>query len=175
MMRLFLIIMSLSCLSLPASAMEQVEPDEEMVESLVEYIDKYVDVPAGALDWKILGQTEETQFPTKDDNGVEYTYTKPVFPPTVKALDGTEITIKGFMFPLEESEAQSHFLIGPFPVSCPYHYHVGPALVIEVKMGKGKIKFTEEPITIKGHLELVPDDPEFGTFYRLQNAAEVKK
>jgi hypothetical protein len=175
MMRLFTILTILSCFPLPAAALEQTEPDAEMVETLVKYIDQYVDVPAGALDWKILGTTEETQFPAKDENGIEYTYTKPVFPPAVKELDNTDITIKGFMFPLEESEAQAHFLIGPFPVSCPYHYHVGPALVIEVKMGKGKIKFTEEPIIVKGRLQLVPDDPEFGTFYRLLDAAEAKK
>ena len=175
MIRLFLMVLTVSYLIFPAYALEQAEPDPEMVETLVEYIDQYVDIPAGALDWKVLGTTEETQFPTKDDNGIEYTYTKPVFPPAVTALDGTDITIKGFMFPLEESEAQAHFLIGPFPVSCPYHYHVGPALVIEVKMGKGKINFTEEPIIIKGRLQLVPDDPEFGTFYRLLDAAEMKK
>lgn len=176
MMRYFLIFTAIFAMfSAQAYAIEEAETDEEVIETLVEYIDQYVDIPPGALDWKVLGTTEETQFPTKDENGVEYTYTKPVFPPAVKSLDGTEIMIKGYMFPLEEDDAQAHFLIGPFPVSCPYHYHVGPALVIEVKMGKGKIKYTEEPVIVKGKLALVPDDPEFGTFYRLTDTVQVKK
>lgn len=161
-------------LSPPALALEE-EAGGEFTEPLTEYIDQFITLPPGALDWKLLGTTEETQQPTKDDNGVEYTYTKPVFPPPVKELNGKTVTVKGFMFPLEEDEAQGYFLIGPFPLSCPYHYHVGPSLVIEVKMTKGKIKFTEEPIMVKGTLELVPDDPDYGSFYRLQNAEEEKQ
>lgn len=157
----------------PAFALEE-EAAEEFTEPLTAYIDEFITLPPGALDWKLLGTTEETQQPTKDENGVEYTYTKPIFPRAVKALDGKTVTVKGFMFPLEEDEAQGYFLIGPFPLSCPYHYHVGPSLVIEVKMGKGKIKFTEEPVMVKGTLQLVPDDPEYGSFYRLLEAQEVK-
>lgn len=173
--RIATVLLALMMTAAPAWALEEAESDDPMVETLVEYIDQYIDIPPGALDWKVLGTTEETQFPTKDDNGVEYTYTKPVFPAAVQTLDGTDITIKGYMFPLEEDDAQAHFLIGPFPVSCPYHYHVGPALVIEVKMGgKGKVKYSEDPIIMKGKLQLVPDDPEFGTFYRLLDAQEVR-
>ena len=172
MIRLLVVLFLL--FTTPAFALEE-EAAEEFTEPLTEYIDQFITLPPGALDWKILGTTEEMQQPTKDDNGVEYTYTKPIFPPAVKALDGKTVTVKGFMFPLEEDEAQGYFLIGPFPLSCPYHYHVGPSLVIEVKMTKGKIKFTEEPIMVKGTLQLVPDDPEYGSFYRLLNAQEAKE
>ena len=169
----FLVILLL-LFSTSAFALEE-EVVDEFSGPLTEYIDQFITLPPGALDWKLLGTTEETQQPTKDDNGVEYTYSKPVFPSAVQALNGKTVTIKGFMFPLEEDEAQGYFLIGPFPLSCPYHYHVGPSLVIEVKMTKGKIKFTEEPIMVQGTMELVPDDPEYGSFYRLQNAEEVKQ
>ena len=129
MIRFMVIVLLLLCAT-PALAMEE-EAADEFTEPLTAYIDQFITLPPGALDWKILGTTEETQQPTRDENGVEYTYTKPVFPPAVKALDGKTVTVKGFMFPLEEDEAQGYFLIGPFPLSCPYHYHVGPALVID--------------------------------------------
>ena len=50
----------------------------------------------------------------------------------MKALDGKTVKIKGFMFPLDETEDQKHFLFGPFPLNCPFQYHVQSSLVMEV-------------------------------------------
>ena len=72
----------------------------------------------------------------------------------------------GFMFPLEQSEKQKRFLIGPYPLSCPFHYHVGPSQVIEISSEKA-IDFSFDPITIKGKLE-VKYNEETGTFYYLK-------
>jgi hypothetical protein len=79
-----------------------------------------------------------------------------------------------YMFPLNETEEQKLFLFGPFPLSCPFQYHVGPALVLEVHADKNPVTFDYEAITITGTLELVPDDPEYSVFYRLNNAKQVK-
>ena len=78
------------------------------------------------------------------------------------------------MFPLDGHEDQKMFLFGPFPMSCPYHYHVGPALVIEVYAEDNPVNFEYGPVTIAGTLELVPDDPEYSVFYRLLGAKRVK-
>lgn len=77
------------------------------------------------------------------------------------------------MFPLNADKGQKMFLFGPFPISCPYHYHVGPALVIEA-YGLETIEFKYEPITIKGILELVIEDNEYNIFYRLRNVKILK-
>lgn len=142
--------------------------------TLEDYIKDYVDIPKGALDWKVLGQTKEINVEGKTKDGMDYQYFKPEFTPDVKALDGKEITIKGFMFPLNSTDEQRLYLIGPFPVNCPYQYHVGPSLVVEVHADKNPVKFTYDPIIIKGRLELVTSDPEYSTFYRLQDAHLVK-
>lgn len=78
------------------------------------------------------------------------------------------------MFPLDETENQKLFLFGPFPLSCPFHYHVTPSLVLEVHADKHSVKFSYDPVVMTGTLELVPDDPEYSTFYRLKDAKQVK-
>lgn len=141
---------------------------------LSDYIYDYVDLPEDALDWKILGQTKQNEVTIPSDEGYDITYSKPEFTPQVKALDGKNIIIKGYMFPLDHAEMQSKFLFGPFPMGCPFHYHVGPSLVIEAHTESKPILFDYEPITIEGKLELVYDDWENNVFYRLQNTRLIK-
>ena len=45
------------------------------------------------------------------------------------------------MFPLEQDEKQKLFLLGPFPVSCPYHPHISANLIIEVHAEKSNSFF----------------------------------
>jgi hypothetical protein len=137
-------------------------------------IQNYVDVPQGALNWTVFGKTKEIEIKTKTEDGYDNVYSRPDFPPEVKALDGKEITIKGFMFPLDATEGQKQFLFGPFPVNCPFQYHVGPALVLEVHADEHPVTFSYDPVVLTGTLELVPDDPEYGTFYRLKSARQLK-
>jgi len=183
------VILFVLLLATPAHALERVEystgrssisgtidlgPVDSPSQSLKDLAKNYIDVPKGATDWKLLGSTAEKNIQGKDKDGYEYQYYKPVFTPEVKALAGKEITVKGFMFPLDSSDKQKEFLLGPFPVGCPFHYHVAPALVIEVHAEKKPAKFSYDPITVKGVLELVPADPDSGVFYRLKNAEVVK-
>lgn len=140
-----------------------------------DYIKDYVDVPEGATDWKLFGKTEEVSTETKDSDGLDVQYYKPKFPDALTSLDGKRIKIKGFMFPLDEAEGQKLFLFGPFPLNCPFQYHVQPSLVIEVHAGKKPIEFTYDPITLDGTLELVPEDRENSTFYRLRGASVAKE
>jgi len=157
----------------PARALTIEENSDGTQRTLLDYIEDYTDVPEGALDWRVLGTTKEIDIQTKTVDGYDLEYFKPEFQPNVMALDGTEITIKGFMFPLDETEDQTLFLLGPFPMSCPYHYHVGPSLVIEVHADDNPVRFDYEPVVIQGRLELVPDDPEYSTFYRLIDARKM--
>lgn len=138
--------------------------------NLDDYIKDYVDVPDGALDWKIFGKTKEIDVESKDAEGLDLQYFKPEFDADLKALDGKKVTIKGFMFPLDSTEEQKLFLFGPFPINCPFQYHVGPSLVIEVHADNHPVKFSYDPLVLTGTLELVPLDAENSVFYRLKDA-----
>ena len=84
----------------------------------------------------------------------------------IKKYNGETVTIMGYMFPLEESEKQRKFLIGPYPLSCPFHYHVGPSQVIEIK-SDNPVDFSFDPITIKGKLKIKFNE-ETGSFFYLE-------
>ena len=107
-----------------------------------------------------------------DKEGYEWLGVRPKFKEEVKELDGKEILIQGYMFPLEQSEKQSLFLLSPFPVSCPYHPHVSSNLTIEV-YAKNPILHSYDAINIKGKLELVQKDNLYNIFFRLRDSIMV--
>ena len=161
-------------LALPAYSLSFEIDSGESNMTITDYIEDYVDVPEGAIDWKVLGTTKEIEAHTKTEDGYDNQYSKPEFASEVRSLDGKEIKIKGYMFPLDGTEEQKLFLFGPFPLTCPYQYHVGPPLVLEVHADNQPVKFDYEPVMMIGTLELVSDDPEYSIFYRLKNAKQVK-
>ena len=150
------------------------QPSDSPNRTIADYIKNYVDVPAGATDWKVFSKTKEVNVEGKTKDGYDYQFFKPKFTDEVRKLNEQEVTVKGFMFPLGETDKQNLFLFGPFPVSCPFHYHVSPSLVIEVHADKTPIKFSYDAVTIKGRLQLVDVDPENSTFYKLVDARLVK-
>lgn len=157
-----------------ASAITMEEGADAPTRGIEDYIKDFVDVPQGATDWKVFGKTKPVNIETKDADGLDFQYYKPDFAAEVKALDGQKVKIKGFMFPLDETEDQKLFLFGPFPLNCPFQYHVQSNLVIEVRADKKPVPFTYDPLTLEGTLELVPEDKENSTFYRLKDAQAVK-
>lgn len=100
--------------------------------------------------WKTLNQSK-VEYIEKDDSFVP----KVTIPPEVAKLDGKPIAITGFIFPLEESDKQNHFLLITQPSSCPFHPHVEAQQMVEVWMKK-PIAFTYDPVTIAGTLTLDP-------------------
>lgn len=142
--------------------------------TIEDLIEEYIDMPPGARDWNIFAKTESQSIVTKDADGFEYQYYKPGFTDEVKALDGQIIMLKGYIFPLDETEDQRFFLFGPFPLNCPFQYHVDPRLVVEVEAKKKPVRFSYDPVVIMGRLELVENDPEHSVFYRLSEAAQVR-
>jgi hypothetical protein len=158
----------------PARALSMEDGDGEATKTINDYIKDYVDVPEGAVNWKTFGETGEKEAHSKTEDGYDNYYSQPVFTPAVKALDGQTIRIKGYMFPLDEDDDQKLFLFGPFPMTCPFQYHVGPPLVLEVHADKHPVTFTYDAITVTGTLELVPDDPDYSVFYRLNDAKILK-
>lgn len=143
------------------------------VQDVVDSIPKYVTVPEGGLDWKLFAKTKSIPYMFEDGEGQEQYGVKPEFSEALQKLDGQDITMQGYMFPLMAVEDQSMFLFGPFPVTCPYHYHIGPALVMEA-YGVENIEFSYEAVTLKGTLELVPREDNYNIFYRFKNVRLVE-
>tara|TARA_B100000886_G_C20410048_1_gene486594 strand:- start:774 stop:1307 length:534 start_codon:yes stop_codon:yes gene_type:complete len=145
------------------------EGNSFLEENLMSYIDDFITLPKGGTPWKIFGETDMNEYEIVDDEGNEWMGLRPKFKDKLKKLNSKEILIQGYMFPLEQSDKQSLFLLGPFPLSCPYHPHTSSNLLIEVH-SKKPILFSYEPINIRGRLELVPKDDEYNIFYRLKEA-----
>lgn len=150
---------------------EQTDASEQTytLDDLLANIKNFVQTPQGGVDWKIFGQTTQHDYDYTDAQGMQWSGVRPEFSQSLKELDGTQILLQGYMFPLGLEEKHATFLLGPFPVSCPFHYHVTPNLIIEVHATK-PMDFSYDPVNIKGTLELVPKDDEYNVFYRLKGA-----
>lgn len=168
-------LVSAACLFPPAA--KGFTQDELTIETFTEtYSETYIlsqipdftETPEGGTPWEMFGETGSIEIEEIDENGFNITTVRPEFTEELRALDGQEILMQGYMFPLEQGERQGRFLFGPFPMSCPYHYHVGPSLVMDVKP-QNPLRFTFDPVNLKGRLELLEED-EWGVFYRLHEA-----
>ena len=89
---------------------------------------------------------------------MEYDVEYPIFSENIKAINGKEIEVKGYMIPLEELTGQNFFVLSAFPYNmCFFCGGAGPETVMEVNTIK-EIPFSEKPILIKGRLELNESD-----------------
>lgn len=127
-----------------------------------------LEVPDGFVAWQKLATTKENEVCTKDDEGFENCETKPEYSPQVSALSGKDVKLMGYMFPLMQGKKQKEFLLGPYPQSCPYHYHIGASQVVEVHSPQG-VEFTYEPVKVEGTFA-AEYNAEFGVFYYLKDA-----
>lgn len=88
--------------------------------------------------------------------------------PEVKALAGKEITVQGFMLPLESTAKHSHFLLSKRTPTCPYCMPGEPNEIFEV-YAKTPVEYTDGMLNITGTLELM-NDPSKGLFFKLAKA-----
>jgi hypothetical protein len=96
----------------------------------------------------------------------------PIFSDDIKALDGTTVTLKGYMYPLEEKENQDFFILSYYPVAqCFFCGGAGPESVVEVN-AKTSMKMRTSALTVTGKLALNSDDPD-RLFYIILNAQET--
>jgi hypothetical protein len=131
---------------------------------------------AGALVWASQSQTLEDIW--KILLSVKYKYNKdayvPIFEAKHKALDGQEVTLRGYMYPLEEASQHSFFMLSYYPVNiCFFCGGAGPESVVEIT-AKKPINFTNKPLYLKGKLKLNSTDPE-RLFYILLDAEQVSQ
>ncbi len=110
---------------------------------------------SGSKTWKTLSKiTYRKQF----DELMGFKIDVPVFSDDVKALEGKEIVVKGYIIPTEGYKSHTEFVFSAFPYNmCFFCGGAGPETVMEVE-AKAPIKFTAEAVSIRGVLELNDDD-----------------
>jgi len=116
--------------------------------------------------WKVLSKV---QIEKRFDEILNYEIDFPTFSDEVKALNGKEIVLEGWIIPLDELRGENYFVLSALPfANCFFCGGAGPETVLEVFSEKN-IKFTEKRIKVKGILNINADDP-LKLMYILQKA-----
>ena len=118
-------------------------------------------VPEGVVSWDTLAEMDvETEVlgPLRAVFTVSYSE-------RIEALDGQDVKLMGFLFPLEGALEHERFLLTAWPPTCPFCLPAGPTHMVEV-FCKEPIEYTEGAILISGRFEVLHDDPS-GLYYRL--------
>jgi hypothetical protein len=120
--------------------------------------------------WKTLAKIT---FKKEYDELMGFKVDVPVFSKDVEKLDGTEITIKGYIIPVEGYKSHTEFVFSAFPYNmCFFCGGAGPETVMEV-VSSEPVKFSTEAIKIKGKLHLNSTDIN-KLIYSLTDAVLVK-
>lgn len=105
--------------------------------------------------WKTLGKIT---FKKQYDELLGFKVDVPVFSQEILAMEGKIVTVKGYIIPVEGYKSHKEFVFSAYPYNmCFFCGGAGPETVMEV-YAKEPIKYTAEPITIKGKLELNSTD-----------------
>ena len=105
--------------------------------------------------WKTLGKITYVK---EYDDFLGFKVDKPIFSQDVKDLEGTEITVKGFIIPVEGYKSHTEFVFSAFPYNmCFFCGGAGPETVMEVYASEA-VEYTAEPVTLRGTLQLNADD-----------------
>ena len=91
------------------------------------------------------------------------------YTPEVKAMDGTQVGIDGFMLPLESTANFSHFLLSFRSPSCPYCPPGAANEIVEV-FTKKPMQWSDELTSMRGTLTLADSRNDSGMFYQLKDA-----
>lgn len=105
--------------------------------------------------WKSLSKITFTK---EYDEIMGFKVDKPVFSDEIKAMEGKEIIVKGYIIPVEGYASHKEFIFSAFPYNmCFFCGGAGPETVMEIEAME-PIKYTAEQIYLKGILSLNSDD-----------------
>lgn len=122
------------------------------------------------ITWKTL---EDVTFTDKYSAEVDAYYYFPKFGPSVLALDGKEVAIRGFLLEIDPDEDVYILSANPFS-SCFFCGSAGPESIIELKLPKDHPRFRmDEVLTFKGKLKLNATDI-YQCNYILENATVLQ-
>ena len=92
------------------------------------------------------------------------------FARSISVLDGRDVSLLGFMYPLEPGSSE-RFLLTPSPPACQFCLPAGPAQLVEVH-SEEPVSPTSDALVASGRLELLRSDPS-GLFYRLTGSRVI--
>lgn len=120
--------------------------------------------------WETLNKIKvELQF----DEILNDSFEVPVFSDELKAFDGQEVSIEGYVIPLDATGEQDYFVLSQFPYnSCFFCGNAGPETVAEVYT-KEKIDVRDQKVRVTAKLRLNSQNP-LHLFFILEDA-EVEK
>lgn len=110
--------------------------------------------------WKVFSQCE---IKTNQNNSYSISYV-----PGVRAMNGKQVTISGFMQPLEATEKFSHYLLSSRAPTCAFCPPGEPNEIVEVFSAR-PVRWEENQVTVKGALVLANDSKK-GIFFQLKDA-----
>lgn len=112
-------------------------------------------VSAQETTWKTLGKISYTK---QYDELMGFKVDVPVFSEDIKALEGKEVEVKGYIIPVEGYKSHKEFIFSAFPYTmCFFCGGAGPETVMDV-FAKNPVEYSAEQITLRGKLELNATD-----------------
>ena len=118
-------------------------------------------------------QLSKITFTKEYDELMGFKIDKPVFSQSIKDLEGKELTVKGYIIPVEGYKSHKEFIFSAFPYNmCFFCGGAGPETVMEVEAAE-PVKFTAESIVLKGVLRLNADDINH-LMFKLEDAVTVE-
>jgi len=120
--------------------------------------------------WKTLAKITYVK---EYDEIMGFKIDKPVFSDKVKELAEKEVTVKGYIIPVEGYKSHTEFIFSAYPYNmCFFCGGAGPETVMEV-LSLEPVKYTAEQVVLKGKLVLNSDDIN-RLMYLLEDAVIVK-
>lgn len=121
--------------------------------------------------WKLLFKVE---WQKKYNAELKIKVDAPKFSPEIKALDNQEITVGGYIIPVELYGGGDYIILSAYPTNqCFFCGGAGPESVMEVYLQSPRSKFNNDRVTLKGKLVLNENDHNH-LIYLLKNAVLIK-
>jgi hypothetical protein len=98
----------------------------------------------------------------------------PIFDDRIKAINGKEVTLRGYIVPIKDGTEHSSFLLSVLPINqCFFCGKNGIPMMVEVQLKK-PIKYTAAVISVKGTIKLFNVNAAFACPVVIQNAMIVQ-
>lgn len=121
--------------------------------------------------WKTLAKIT---YKKEYDEFLGFKIDKPVFSQDILEMNGKEVSIKGYIIPVEGYKSHKEFIFSAFPYNmCFFCGGAGPETVMEVTAAE-PVKYSTDPIVLTGILELNADDIN-SLMYKLKDAKMVSQ
>ncbi|MEM9325904.1 MAG: hypothetical protein AAGA85_09615 [Bacteroidota bacterium] len=103
--------------------------------------------------WKVLAEVDYKK--SQDEYGEIFV---PVFSPNIQDLEGTEVTLPGYIIPFEGLFNPDEVIVSSLPIaSCFFCGAGGPETVAKAYL-KEEIRYTAKTVKVTGRLELNDED-----------------